>query len=158
MSAMNGKRDLVDPPVDVARSALMRRVRATDTTPERLVRRAAHHLGYRFRLHRRDLPGTPDIAFPRLRKVIFVHGCFWHRHPGCGRTRMPKTRAAYWRGKFTKNVERDRRNVGSLRKLGWKVLVIWECETLDRVRLAAKLARFLGRDRRTARIQNPETA
>ena len=155
---MNGKRDLVDTPVDVARSALMRRVRAADTTPERVVRRAAHHLGYRFRLHRRDLPGTPDVAFPRLGKVIFVHGCFWHRHPGCGRTRMPKTRAVYWRGKFTKNVERDRRNVRSLRELGWKVLVIWECETLDRVRLVAKLARFLGRGGKAARIQNPEKA
>ncbi len=155
---MNGDQGLGETSVDVARSAVMRRVRATDTTPERVVRRAAHHLGYRFRLHRRDLPGTPDLTFPRLGKVIFVHGCFWHRHAGCGRTRMPKTRAVYWRDKFAKNVERDRRNVRSLRALGWKVLVIWECETLDRAWLLAELARFLGHGRPAARIQNPETA
>ena len=121
----------------------MRRVRGKDTTPERAVRRAAHSLGYRFRLHRRELSGTPDLTFPRLRKVVFVHGCFWHRHAGCRRTTTPKTRAAYWREKFERNVERDRRNVATLRELGWEVLVVWECETFDRTGLLGKLSRFL---------------
>ena len=140
---MNADRQLAGAPIDAARSALMRRVRAKDTSPERAVRMAAHSLGYRFRLHRRDLPGTPDLAFPRLRKVIFVHGCFWHRHAGCSRTTTPKTRAAYWREKFEKNMERDRRNVATLRTLGWKVLVVWECETFDRTGLIATLSGFL---------------
>ena len=121
----------------------MRRVRGKDTSPERAVRRAAHSLGYRFRLHRRSLPGTPDLTFPRLRKVIFVHGCFWHRHPGCRRTTTPKTRATYWREKFDQNVARDRRNAVALEALGWEVLVVWECETLDGTGLLATLSRFL---------------
>jgi len=130
-------------PVDAARSALMRRVRGRDTSPERAVRRAAHSLGYRFRLHRRDLPGTPDLVFPRLRKAIFVHGCFWHRHAGCRRTTTPKTRAAYWCEKFDQNIRRDRRNLAALRRLGWDVLVVWECETFDAPGLLARLTRFL---------------
>ena len=140
---MSADRQLAGARIDAARSALMRRVRGKDTGPERTVRRAAYSLGYRFRLHRRDLPGTPDLAFPRLRKVIFVHGCFWHRHAGCSRTTTPKTRAAYWREKFEQNVERDRRNVSTLRALGWEVLVVWECETFDRTGLLATLSRFL---------------
>ena len=130
-------------PVDQSRSALMRRVRGKDTAPEHSVRRAAHALGYRFRLHRRDLPGTPDLTFPRLRKILFVHGCFWHRHEGCRRTTWPKTRAVYWRRKFEENVERDRRNVAELRALGWEVLVVWECETFDWEKLLALLSEFL---------------
>lgn len=122
----------------------MRRIRAKDTGPERAVRGAAHSLGYRFRLHRRNLPGTPDLTFARLRKVIFVHGCFWHRHPGCPRTTTPKTRAAYWRDKFARNVQRDRQNAMKLRALGWKLLVVWECETFDRTALLETLSRFLG--------------
>lgn len=129
--------------VDAARSELMRRVRGKNTTPERAVRRVAHALGYRFRLHRRDLPGTPDLVFPRLRMAIFVHGCFWHRHEGCARTTMPKTRAAYWREKFEQNVRRDRRNLAALRCLGWEVLVVWECQTFERIQLLARLSRFL---------------
>ena len=140
---MKKRRCLADVPIDAARSALMRRVRSKDTTPELVVRRAAHSLGYRFRLHRRDLPGTPDLTFPRLRKTIFVHGCFWHRHPGCSRTTTPATRADYWREKFEQNVARDRRNVAMLRALGWDVLVVWECETFDRVALLGTLSRFL---------------
>ena len=122
----------------------MRRVRAKNTTPELAVRRAAHRLGYRFRLYRRDLPGTPDLTFPRLRRAILVHGCFWHRHAGCRRTTTPKTRTTYWRRKFEQNVERDRRNMAALRALGWDVLVVWECETFDRTQLLSALARFLG--------------
>ena len=140
---MKGDRHLAGAPIDDARSALMRRVRGKDTTPERAVRRAAHSLGYRFRLHRRDLPGTPDLTFPRLRKVIFVQGCFWHRHAGCSRTTTPKTRADYWREKFEQNMERDRRNIAMLRALGWEVLEVWECETLDRTGLLVTLSRFL---------------
>ncbi len=129
---MNRDRLWVGAPIDAARSALMRRVGGKNTTPERAVRRAAHSLGYRFRVHRRDLPGTPDLTFPRLRKVIFVHGCFWHRHEGCVRTTTPKTRAGYWCEKFEHNIERDRRNIATLSALGWDVLVVWECETFDR--------------------------
>ena len=132
-----------DGAVDPARSELMRRVRGKDTTPERAVRRVAHALGYRFRLHRRDLPGTPDLVFPRLRRAIFVHGCFWHRHEGCVRTTTPKTRAAYWREKFEQNLRRDRRNLAALRRLGWSVLVVWECQTFERTELLARLSRFL---------------
>lgn len=129
--------------VNAARSMLMSRVRGKDTTPERAVRRAAHSLGYRFRLHRRDLPGTPDLTFPRLRKVIFVHGCFWHRHEGCRRTTTPKTRRGYWQDKFDRNVSRDRQNVAALRKSRWDVLVLWECETVDRAALLERLVEFL---------------
>ena len=138
-----GKQGGDDGAVDRARSELMRRVRGKDTTPERAVRRVAHALGYRFRLHRRDLPGTPDLVFPRLRRAIFVHGCFWHRHEGCARTTTPKTRAAYWREKFEQNIRRDRRNLAALRRLGWSVLVVWECQTFERTELLAKLSRFL---------------
>ena len=132
-----------DQPTDPSRSALMSRVRACDTTPELSVRRAAHALGYRFRLHRRGLPGTPDMTFPRLGKVIFVHGCFWHRHPGCSRTTTPKTRIAFWQEKFERNVNRDRHNIAELRALGWEVLVIWECETTDGVKLQGLLSAYL---------------
>ena len=135
--------DLFGESIDASRSALMRRIRGRDTTPERTVRRAAHALGYRFRLHRRDLPGTPDLIFPRLRKVLFVHGCFWHRHKGCSRTTWPKTRALYWRKKFEENVGRDRRNIAELKALGWDVLVVWECETFDWSKLLALLSEFL---------------
>ena len=114
-----------------ARSALMRSVRQKDTTPERRVRSLAHRLGYRFRVQRHDLPGTPDIVFPRHRVCIFVHGCFWHRHPGCRLATMPKSREDYWRPKFRQNIERDRRKIAELTDLGWRVSVIWECETRD---------------------------
>src|SRR5688572_7203379 len=105
--------------VEPARRALMARVRAKNSKPETAVRSAAHALGYRFRLHRRDLPGTPDLVFPSRRKVIFVHGCFWHRHPGCARTSSPKTRATYWEKKFQANVARDAARLAELRELGW---------------------------------------
>ena len=139
---MAADRELAGERVDRARSALMSRVRGKNTKPELVVRREAHALGYRFRLHRSDLPGTPDLVFPRLHKVVFVHGCFWHRHEGCSRTTTPTTRAAYWQRKFEQNVQRDRRNVTMLEALGWKALVIWECETFDRSRLAESLSSF----------------
>jgi len=129
--------------VDPERSALMARVRDKNSKPETIVRRLVHALGYRFRLHRRNLPGTPDLVLSGLHSVIFVHGCFWHRHKGCSRTTTPKTRAAYWKDKFTANVERDALKERQLRALGWNVLIVWECETFDPNPLAARLAAFL---------------
>lgn len=114
-----------------ARSRNMARIRSRDTGPELLVRRAAHALGLRFRLHRRDLPGTPDLVFSSRRAAVFVHGCFWHRHPGCRMTYMPKSRVEFWRAKFETNVARDARKLGELAAVGWTPVVIWECETRD---------------------------
>ncbi len=131
-------------PIDPDRSALMSRVKAKDTKPELRVRRSAHGLGYRYRLHRRDLPGSPDLVFPGRRKALFVHGCFWHRHQGCRKTTMPKTRAKFWQRKFDDNVRRDERVIAALRDLGWDVLVVWECETSDENLLRRTLIEFLG--------------
>jgi DNA mismatch endonuclease, patch repair protein len=128
--------------VTEARSRNMARIRAKDTQPELRVRRALHAAGFRFRLHRRGLPGTPDLVLPRFRTVIFVHGCFWHRHTGCRMTSVPKTRAAYWDAKFTANMERDTRVRRQLEEAGWNVVVIWECGTRD----AAEIVAFV-RDR-----------
>ena len=114
-----------------ARSAHMRRIRKTGTKPEMRVRRAAHRLGYRFQLHRDDLPGTPDLVFPRLKKVVQVHGCFWHQHPGCRLARQPKSRLDYWLPKFERNRSRDVETMAALMALGWSVLVIWECQVPD---------------------------
>lgn len=129
--------------VDPARSALMARVRGKNTRPEMVVRRTAHALGYRFRLHNRSLPGTPDLVFSRLRKVIFVHGCFWHRHRGCRRTTSPKTRASYWAKKFRENILRDAVKERELKALDWDILVVWECQTIDMKRLSNRLNAFL---------------
>jgi len=109
----------------------MAKVRSADTAPELRVRKAAHAVGLRFRLHRRDLPGTPDVVFPRFMLAVFVHGCFWHRHPNCKRASMPTTRTEFWSEKFAKNVARDKAAIAALSKQGWTVLVIWECETRD---------------------------
>lgn len=121
----------------------MSRVRGVDTTPEMAVRRVAHGLGYRFRLHRRDLPGKPDLVFPSRKKIVFVHGCFWHRHPRCSKATMPKSNVAMWEEKFARNVARDEAAEAALTKAGWKVLVVWQCETKDLLMLAKKLKRFL---------------
>jgi DNA mismatch endonuclease, patch repair protein len=107
----------------------MSRVRGKDTTPEMRVRRAAHALGLRFRLHRKDLPGKPDLVFPKHRVALFVHGCFWHRHPACSKASMPKSRKEFWREKFDANVARDARAEAALEKMGWRVVKVWECET-----------------------------
>lgn len=125
------------------RRRIMQAVRSRDTGPEMLVRRLLHRLGYRYRLHRRDLPGRPDIVFSSRRKVIFVHGCFWHSH-GCSKGRLPKSRLDFWRPKLLGNSRRDGRNQEALRALGWTVLVIWQCETTDLEALAQRLRRFLG--------------
>jgi DNA mismatch endonuclease, patch repair protein len=125
------------------RSRNMSAIRSKDTKPELVVRQTVHRLGYRFRLHRRDLPGTPDLVFPRFRKVILVHGCFWHMHTcrwGCV---TPRTNADFWQKKRTGNVQRDRKVRVSLKALGWDVLTVWECDVREPVRLASKLRRFL---------------
>lgn len=121
------------------RSEIMRAVRRENTGPELVVRKAAHRLGLRFRLHRKDLPGTPDLVFPKHRTCVFVHGCFWHRHPGCKKASTPKTRRDYWLPKFDRNVERDREKEDALRRLGWRVVTIWECETRDPEELERRL-------------------
>jgi DNA mismatch endonuclease (patch repair protein) len=126
-----------------SRSALMSRIRGKDTAPELVVRRLLHAHGYRFRLHRRDLPGTPDIVFPSRRKVIFVNGCFWHAH-GCRIGRPPKSRPEFWLPKLQKNRSKDARNLRALRGLGWQVLTVWQCQTKSQGRLEAKLFSFLG--------------
>lgn len=125
------------------RSVHMRRIRKVNTKPELAVRRIAHRLGYRFRLHRADLPGTPDIIFPRLRKVIFVHGCFWHQHPGCRLARAPKSRREYWLPKLKRNQQRDVQAIAALERLGWDVLVLWECETAAEEAIVPRIAAFL---------------
>lgn len=123
----------------------MSRVRGKNTSPEIRVRKAAHALGFRFRLYRKDLPGKPDLVFPKYRVALFVHGCFWHRHPGCSKASMPKSRTDYWADKFATNVARDRRNAESLRAAGWRVEIVWECETKDAEALKAVLAERIAR-------------
>ena len=135
--------DIVD---STRRSAIMARIRGRDTAPEIAVRRIAHRMGLRFRLHRKDLPGSPDIVFPKHRLVVFVHGCFWHRHSGCRISHVPKSRTEYWTKKFQKNVERDRRNEDALKVLGWRVLVIWECEVKDKEVVEKRLDTAVRRD------------
>ena len=130
--------------VDAAtRSRMMSGIRGRDTKPELAVRRAAHALGARFRLHRRDLPGTPDLVFPSKRKAVLVHGCFWHQHPGCRLAARPKSRPDYWLPKLARNVERDTETLRGLEEAGWEPLVIWECETKDPAKLDFILRRFL---------------
>lgn len=122
----------------------MRAVRSRGTKPEIVVRQLAHRLGYRFRLHRRDLPGTPDLVFPGRRKVIFVHGCFWHQHKGCRRATVPRSNVRFWRAKLAGNMKRDAEYRERLKAKGWRSLIIWECETKNEQRISAKLRRFLG--------------
>lgn len=124
------------------RRRIMQAVKSKDTGPELAVRRLLHGMGYRFRLHRRDLPGTPDIVLPKYRKAIFVHGCFWHSH-GCSKGQPPKSRRDYWLPKLEQNVERDRRKIEQLEREGWKVLVVWQCETKDIEALTARLQEFV---------------
>jgi DNA mismatch endonuclease, patch repair protein len=123
----------------------MARIKGRNTAPELIVRRVLAEQGFHYRLHAKSLPGHPDICFRKLRKVIFVHGCFWHRHT-CTRGRSnPATNVDFWAKKFRKNVARDREALHSLKALGWKCLVVWECESKDRIRLTARLKRFLSR-------------
>lgn len=121
----------------------MSRVRATDTTVELRVRRLVHGMGYRYRLYQPDLPGRPDLVFTSRKATIFVHGCFWHRHQNCRYATTPKSRVAYWEAKFQRNVERDAEVLAALHKLGWRTLVIWQCELVDTEKLAKKIEKFL---------------
>ncbi len=125
------------------RSERMSRVRSTDTKPEMRVRRLVHGLGYRYRLHVRELPGTPDLVFPSRRAVIFVHGCFWHRHENCALARLPKSRLDFWRKKLESNTTRDAAQQERLRELGWRVLVVWECQLGDTTKLTDTIRHFL---------------
>lgn len=134
--------DIVD---KATRSLMMGRIRGKDTKPEMIVRRLAHRLGFRFRLHRRDLPGSPDLVFPGRHKVVFVHGCYWHRHPGCPMAYEPKSNVAFWKQKFAENVARDERVLVELRRKGWDPVIIWECETKDLDHVASRLMAHLGR-------------
>lgn len=127
----------------VKRSEIMRRVHSTDTTPELIVRKLAFALGYRYRLHRKDLPGKPDLVFPSRKKIIFVHGCFWHGHKCKRGDRTPKTNRQYWIKKITANIDRDKKHNDALIKLGWSVLIIWECEIRDQDILKQKIIGFL---------------
>ena len=126
------------------RSQMMARIRGKDTAPELAIRRQLHAFGYRFRVHRRDLPGRPDIVLPRFRATVFVHGCFWHRHPNCVRASRPKTNQSFWDEKFESNMARDKRKATTLRQLGWTVATLWECETEDDRRLEGRLRRIFG--------------
>jgi len=121
----------------------MARVRQKDTHPELQVRRVLHGLGYRYRLHDRGLPGSPDIVFRSRKKVVFVHGCFWHRHEGCRRSTTPKTRADFWIGKFAANLARDRRQELELISMGWRSFVVWECEAASPGTYLSRLVAFL---------------
>ena len=127
------------------RSRIMAAVKSRDTTPELIVRRVLHGLGYRYRLNVHTLPGCPDLVFPSRRKIILVHGCFWHGHRCRRGRRLPKTRASYWRAKITGNVARDRRNVRTLKRLGWQTCVVWECHTTTKKisALTTRLTHFL---------------
>jgi DNA mismatch endonuclease (patch repair protein) len=121
----------------------MAAVHSTNTKPELAVRKIAHALGYRYRLNVADLPGKPDLVFPARRKIILVHGCFWHRHPRCRYATSPKTRAAFWQKKFCANIARDRRTRQLLRKLGWSILTIWQCELKNPQKLEVRIDEFL---------------
>ncbi len=126
------------------RSENMRRIRGKDSAPEMVVRRLLHKLGYRYRLHSKELPGRPDIVFAPRRKVIFVHGCFWHRHTACKFAYNPKSRIDFWTAKFEQNVKRDNRATAALTASGWSTLVVWECEIGDANLLTIWLRAFLG--------------
>jgi DNA mismatch endonuclease, patch repair protein len=127
------------------RRRTMQAVKSKDTAPELTVRRLAHGMGYRFRLHRKDLPGTPDLVFPRLHKALFVHGCFWHGHSCARGARVPVQNRPYWIQKIARNKNRDQFARRALAALGWKVTVLWECEIRDRERIVRQLSAFLGR-------------
>jgi len=123
--------------------------------PEMFVRRLVHGMGYRYRLHRRDLLGKPDLVFSSRKKIIFVHGCFWHQHTACNDGHIPKSNTQYWRPKLERNVQRDRKALKELEESGWKVLVVWECELKDEESLSIKIDKFLSKD---AQQTNPADA
>lgn len=131
------------------RSAVMATIKGKNTGPELRVRKTAHAMGLRYRLHRMDLPGKPDLVFPILRTALFVHGCFWHQHKGCKRASIPKSKTEYWYAKLTRNVARDAATIPALEAIGWRPVVIWECETKDEAQLRQIIAE------RVLRIKQP---
>jgi DNA mismatch endonuclease (patch repair protein) len=141
--ASNKVRFMTDTLTSERRSANMRAIRSQDMKPELRVRRIAHAMGYRFRLHRRDLPGKPDLVFSSRQKAIFVHGCFWHQHAECTDGHLPQSNSGYWGPKLMKNKERDTNHIAKLKNGGWEVLIIWECETEDKLRLQSQIGDFL---------------
>lgn len=139
MDDMTVRRDKLSP---AERSRLMKRIRGKNTKPEMYVRKMVWGMGKRYRLHGKDLPGKPDLVFRKAKKAIFVHGCFWHLHSGCSRYRLPLSRVDFWLPKLTENKRRDGRNIRALRRLGWRVLVVWECQLRHSDQLQRKLERF----------------
>lgn len=135
---------MVDSLTPEQRSAVMSRIRRADTKPELIVRSLLHAMGYRFRVQMKGVPGRPDIAFPRRRKIVQIHGCFWHAHEGCATFRMPKSRKEFWEEKFARNKERDARLEQAARAAGWDVLILWECELKNKSFLIERLVDFLG--------------
>ncbi len=131
-----------DPLTPTQRSERMSRIRNADTKPEMIVRRLVHGMGYRYRLHSRELPGHPDLVFRPRKKVIFVHGCFWHQH-GCRQYRQPRSKLSFWGAKLARNKARDDEVLRALEKLGWRVLVIWECQVKDEALLRSQIISFL---------------
>lgn len=131
--------DIVEPKV---RSRMMSSVRSKDTKPEQKVRSLLHKMGFRFRLHKKDLPGKPDIVLSKYQTVIFVHGCFWHQHPGCPKSKRPSSRVHFWEKKLNQNMRRDAVNIERLKKLGWYVHIVWECQTKDNDNLIQAIMRI----------------
>lgn len=134
---------MIDTLTPAARSERMARVKGTDTKPEIKVRKLLFSIGYRYRIHDERLPGKPDIVLPSKRKIVFVHGCFWHRHANCALARMPKSHRGFWRKKLEGNRLRDARTKAALRRLGWSVATVWECQLKDMARLEKRLRRFI---------------
>ncbi|MDO8400517.1 MAG: very short patch repair endonuclease [Bradyrhizobium sp.] len=126
------------------RSERMSRIRSKNTRPELAVRRILFGLGYRYQLHRSDLPGKPDLVFPSRKKALFVHGCFWHAHQGCKVANIPKSRTEFWQAKFQRNIERDKLNKRALRRLGWSTLTVWKCQIKREDRLLRRIISYLG--------------
>lgn len=143
MAGVEGGEYFVDIVSPERRSEIMRKVRSKNTSAEWVVRHLVHSLGYRYRLHRRDLPGKPDLVFAGRKKVMYVHGCFWHAHEGCKRARVPEANRDYWRAKIERNAQRDAAHMAALTGAGWQVMVIWECELRDVVELEARIREFL---------------
>ena len=129
--------------ISASRSKNMSAIKSKNTKPEVEVRKLLHSMGFRFRLHKKDLPGSPDIVLPKYKTVIFVHGCFWHRHQNCKYASNPKTRREFWEKKFKENIERDKKNQEKLKNLGWKTKIVWECEIKKQDKLIKKLEDFL---------------
>lgn len=132
------------------RKEMMSSVKQRHTKPEITVRKLLHRLGYRFRLHSKKLPGTPDIVLPKYKSVIFVHGCFWHQHKGCRKSRRPTSNVEFWNEKLDKNIERDNRKESELKNAGWKVLTVWDCEIKDEDLLIEKVKNFLTQSAKNA--------